>query len=111
MFFDDAVYGAWGQVELDGYFADAVALAGELHYAGLGLLRVGRGFGLEVCGFIVVVCEAEVEEVACFLDGAEEDVLGAVVLFGAALLDLLEVAGSGQGLAFAYGEGAIGKVD
>ena len=66
---------------------------------------------LEVGGFVVVALDCKMEEVAGFLDGAEEDVLGAVVLFGTALLDLFEVAGAGQGLAFAYGEGAIGKVD
>jgi len=33
------------------------------------------------------------------------------VLLGAALFYLFEVAGAGPGLAFADGEGAIGKVD
>jgi len=61
--------------------------------------------------FAAVTCKYKLKEAFAALEMAEANVVGAVGFGGAALLDLLEVAQAGLGVAFAHGDGGIAKVE
>ena len=105
-----AAYGAEVDAELGGDLAAAEAALVKFEDALL------PGFA-EVCGakemvvLVAVSDEIELEEIVVLEDAAEANVGVAVFAHAAALLDLFEVMQARFGMAFADGEGAVGKVD
>lgn len=65
----------------------------------------------QVFGLGALAFEPEFEEIGGLYDAAEANIIGAVLLAGAALFDLFEVAQALARLALAESEGAVGKVE
>ena len=61
--------------------------------------------------FGAVIFETELKKVTLFLNAAKANIVFAIKLLGAALFYLLKVTQAAIGIAYAYAESAVGKVD
>lgn len=107
---DHPAYGAEVDAELGGDLAAAEAALIEFEDALIaGFAEVGGA--QEMVVLVAMADEIEFQKIVVLEDAAEANVVFAVFAHATALFDLFEVVQAGFGMAFADGEGAVGKVD